>query len=111
MLSGLNRFGHPVLLRGGDRVSLLRLLSLLRSGSGNRVNSRQRNTSVAFGAKRTLTEPRGERPNLGQAAPTAIVPSGERGYRFRQQAREIPGRVGRGDRITRRERDNLIASA
>src|SRR5262245_14391013 len=30
----------------------------------HRVNSRQRSTSVAFGAKRTLTEPRSERPKI-----------------------------------------------
>jgi len=34
----------------------------------HRVNSRQRSTSAAFGAKRTLTEPRRERPRGRRAA-------------------------------------------
>ena len=32
------------------------------------VNSRQRSTWVAFGAKRTLTEPRSERPKIANRA-------------------------------------------
>jgi hypothetical protein len=32
------------------------------------VNSRQRSTWVAFGAKRTLTDPRSERPKIANRA-------------------------------------------
>src|SRR5262249_11769153 len=60
------RLESPLLLAGSDEVIEpgCNLLNCICPPLAHRANSRQRSTSAAFGAKRTLTEPRLQKAGL-----------------------------------------------
>src|SRR5262249_17857352 len=64
----------------------------------HRVNSRQRSTWVAFGAKRTLTEPRAYRERIYEYASSrsrrdALGVDGTQAVQLSASSRELPGAV------------------